>query len=189
MGAAAEALIASEIQHLGSSFGLVSLLRFRSMSRMKKWALLLGVALPMASHAACFDEAAKRYKVPVSLLKAISTVESGGRVDARNTNKNGSYDIGHMQINSSWLPTLAKFNIDEKTLWDPCINTNIGAWVLAHNIARYGLSWEAVGAYNAVSKDKRLVYARKVANVLRAQVSPQSQRSANAVSASAVAGG
>lgn len=137
---------------------------------MQKWVLALLLALPLASHAGeCFDEAAKRYRVPVLLLKAISIVESGGRWNATNTNTNGSRDIGHMQINSSWLPTLAKFKIDEEKLGDPCINTNIGAWVLAHNIARYGLTWEAVGAYNATSKDKRLIYARKVAKVLQEQ--------------------
>lgn len=127
---------------------------------------MFAACLPLWGWAMCFEQAAERYKVPVQLLKAISTVESGGRSNAYNANKNGSYDIGHMQINSGWLPTLAKYNIDEKTLWEPCINTNIGAWVLANNIARYGLTWEAVGAYNAVSKNKRLIYARKVADVL-----------------------
>lgn len=156
---------------------------------MKKWILFLAVALPVGAQAACFDEAAKRYKVPAVLLKAISTVESGGRTEARNTNTNGSYDIGHMQINSSWLPTLAKYNIDEKTLWDPCINTNIGAWVLAHNISRYGLSWEAVGAYNAVSKNKRLIYARKVASVLRSQISENTKKLGAVSTTTAIAGG
>ena len=136
---------------------------------MRNWILVFAAMLPLAASSACFDQAAKRYGVPPALLKAISTVESGGNPNARNVNKNGSYDIGHMQINSSWLPTLAKFNIDEKALGDACVNTNIGAWVLAHNIARYGLSWEAVGAYNAVSASKRLVYARKVAAALQKQ--------------------
>lgn len=128
--------------------------------------MVLVACLPVWGWATCFEQAAERYKVPVQLLKAISTVESGGRAAAYNSNTNGSYDIGHMQINSSWLPVLAKYNIDAKTLWEPCINTNIGAWVLAQNIARYGLTWEAVGAYNAKSKNKRLIYARKVADVL-----------------------
>ncbi|KLR58980.1 lytic transglycosylase domain-containing protein [Diaphorobacter sp. J5-51] len=142
---------------------------------MRNWVLALTVALPIAASATCFDEAAKRYGVPPALLKAISTVESGGNPNARNVNKNGSYDIGHMQINSSWLPTLAKFNIDEKALGDACVNTNVGAWVLAHNIARYGLSWEAVGAYNAASPSKRLIYAQKVADALRKQANARSQ--------------
>lgn len=130
---------------------------------MKAWLLIILAGLSIGARAACFEEAAERYRVPVALLKAISTVESNGNPNARNVNRNGSTDIGHMQINSSWLPTLAKYGIDEKTLAEPCINTNIGAWVLAHNISRYGLTWEAVGAYNAVTPSKRDVYARKVA--------------------------
>lgn len=130
---------------------------------MKAWLLIILAGLSIGARAACFEEAAERYKVPVALLKAISTVESKGNPNARNVNGDGSTDIGHMQINSSWLPTLAKYGIDEKTLAEPCINTNIGAWVLAHNISRYGLTWEAVGAYNAVTPSKRDVYARKVA--------------------------
>lgn len=147
---------------------------------MLRWIIVFFACLPLWGWATCFEQAAERYKVPVQLLKAISTVESGGRLNAYNANKNGSYDIGHMQINSSWLPTLAKYNIDAKTLWEPCINTNIGAWVLAHNIARYGLTWEAVGAYNAVSKNKRLTYARKVAEVLGKQMRAQQQKTSKA---------
>ena len=71
-----------------------------------------------------------------------------------------------MQINSAWLPTLARYGIDEEKLQDPCINTNIGAWVLAQNVARFGLTWNAVGAYNAATESKRLKYARKVQRVL-----------------------
>lgn len=116
--------------------------------------------------AACFEEAAKRYSVPIELLVAISKVESGGNPRAYNKNANGSHDIGHMQINSAWLPTLARYGIDEEKLQDPCINTNIGAWVLAQNVARFGLTWNAVGAYNAATESKRLKYARKVQRVL-----------------------
>lgn len=133
---------------------------------MMRWIMVFVALVPGLAAASCFEQAAARYKVPVELLQAISTVESGGRANAYNANKNGSFDIGHMQINSSWLPTLAKYNIDVESLQDPCINTNIGAWVLAHNIARFGLSWEAVGAYNAASKSKREIYAKKVAAVL-----------------------
>lgn len=134
---------------------------------MKFWIVFALLLISLRANAACFDEAAARYKVPVEILKAISKVESNGNPNARNTNANGSTDIGHMQINSSWLPTLAKYGIDEKKLADPCINTNIGAWVMAHNIARYGLTWQAVGAYNAVTPAKQDVYARKIESALK----------------------
>lgn len=141
---------------------------------MKFWMLICFALNSFGAHAsACFEEAATRYRVPVSLLVAISTVESGGNPKAINVNKNGSYDIGHMQINSSWLGKLAKYGITERSLYEPCINTNIGAWILAHNIASHGLTWEAVGAYNAVTPSKREAYARKVAGALKAQAQPR----------------
>ncbi|GLW61529.1 hypothetical protein Hthe01_18780 [Hydrogenophilus thermoluteolus] len=117
--------------------------------------------------AACFDEAAARYGVPADLLRAISRVESGGNPMAVNQNKDGSRDIGHMQINSRWLPVLKRYGIDEQRLFDSCINTYVGAWILAKNIRSIGYNWEAIGAYNAVSPDKRARYARKVAEVLK----------------------
>lgn len=131
--------------------------------------LILVLLLPTEGFAACFDEAAARYRVPTSLLMAISRVESSGNPQAINRNPDGSYDIGHMQINSRWLPTLRRFGIDEQSLLDPCINTYVGAWILAQNIHRLGYNWEAIGAYNASSPDKRLRYARKVAHALRSE--------------------
>ncbi|NCN88598.1 MAG: lytic transglycosylase domain-containing protein [Gallionella sp.] len=111
----------------------------------------------------CFAQASARYGVPAELLRAISHVESGGNPSAMNVNKNGSTDIGHMQINSAWLPTLARHGITSKHLMQPCTNTQVGAWILAANIRRLGYNWRAVGAYNASNKDKATTYARKVA--------------------------
>lgn len=106
-----------------------------------------------------------KYNIHPALLYAIAKTESGIRPHVTSApNKNGSYDIGMMQINSSWLPTLAKHGITEKHLYDPCVSLDVGAWVLHHNMQRYGNSWTAVGAYNAMSPDKRVVYARKVFN-------------------------
>lgn len=131
--------------------------------------LILVLLLPTEGFAACFDEAAARYRVPASLLMAISRVESSGNPQAINRNPDGSYDIGHMQINSWWLPRLKRYGIDERSLFDACTNTYVGAWILAQNIHRLGYNWEAIGAYNASSPDKRLRYARKVAHALRSE--------------------
>jgi len=129
--------------------------------------LILVLLLPTGGFAACFDEAAARYRVPTSLLMAISRVESSGNPQAINRNPDGSYDIGHMQINSRWLPLLKRYGIDERSLFDACTNTYVGAWILAQNIHRLGYNWNAIGAYNARSPSKRMAYARKVAAILK----------------------
>nr|WP_246327064.1 transglycosylase SLT domain-containing protein [Burkholderia guangdongensis] len=110
----------------------------------------------------CIDDAAAFQHVNVSLMRAIAQVESGTRPDRVNTNSNGTTDIGLMQINSSWLPVLAKEGISEQSLFDPCTNAYVGAWILSRNIRQFGPTWNAIGAYNAASPDKRLAYARKV---------------------------
>ncbi len=116
----------------------------------------------VVAHADCLDDAAAFHHVNVRLVRAIAQVESGMRPGATNVNADGSTDIGLMQINSSWLRTLARYGIREENLYDGCTNAYIGTWILSKNIRQLGLTWDAIGAYNAVSADKRIVYARKI---------------------------
>ncbi|MET3133310.1 soluble lytic murein transglycosylase-like protein [Oxalobacteraceae bacterium GrIS 1.11] len=113
--------------------------------------------------AACWEEAGAKYGVNPYLLYAIAKTESHLNPLALNrANGNGSYDVGLMQINSSWLPTLRKYGIEEKQLYDACTSIHVGAWILSQNMRRLGNSWAAVGAYNARSPTHRLAYALKV---------------------------
>lgn len=134
--------------------------RHRPQLHRLLWPLLAVVG--STAHAACFELAAQRYKVPAPLLKAIAQQESGGRSHAVNRNANGSSDIGLMQINSAWLPTLARHGIAQQHLYDPCVSALVGAWILSNNFARLGYTLQGLGAYNAVSPDKRERYARQV---------------------------
>lgn len=111
---------------------------------------------------ACWDEAAARYGVNPYMLYAIAKTESGLNPSAINRNKNGTYDLGLMQINSRWFPTLRRYGIDERQLYDPCTSIQVGAWILAQNMQRMGNTWDAVGAYNASKPALRLKYALKV---------------------------
>ncbi|TCK33442.1 transglycosylase-like protein with SLT domain [Paraburkholderia sp. BL8N3] len=115
-----------------------------------------------SSRADCIDDAARYHRVSVQLVRAIAQQESGMRANAINTNRDGSEDIGLMQINSSWLPKLSRYGITRPKLFDACVNAYVGTWILASNIRQFGPTWKAVGAYNAVSSSKQLVYANNI---------------------------
>ena len=142
-------------------------------------ALLIAAALP--AHG-CWDAAAARYQVNSTLLYAIARTESGLDPKAVGRTTNVSRDIGLMQINSSWFAQLARYGIEESHLLDPCTNIHVGAWILAQNVSRYGYTWEAVGAYNAVDPGRRERYVEKVRRHLTEVLAPQapSQTHANA---------
>jgi soluble lytic murein transglycosylase-like protein len=119
-------------------------------------------ALQNYTEANCWLESANLYGLDPYLLFAVAMVESGLNPSAINLNSNTSVDIGIMQINDSWLPTLRKYGITKQSLLRPCVSIQVGAWVMAQNFHRMGRRWEAIGAYNASSYGKRLIYARKV---------------------------
>ncbi|KAG8151707.1 lytic transglycosylase domain-containing protein [Burkholderia catarinensis] len=129
--------------------------------------MALSCVLHGVAQADCLDDAATFQHVSVSLMRGIAQVESGMNPNAINTNTNGTVDIGLMQINSTWLPTLAREGITRESLFDPCTNAYVGAWILSQNIRQLGANWNAIGAYNSASPDKRLAYARKVYDAIR----------------------
>lgn len=127
--------------------------------------MLMIAALAAAPHAAlaCWEEVGERYGINPYLLYAIAKTESGLNPRAVNrANANGSRDVGLMQINSAWFPRLQKMGIDEAHLMDACVNLEVGAWILAQNMRSLGRTWDAVGAYNAASPEKRVRYVGKV---------------------------
>ncbi len=110
-----------------------------------------------------WESVAQKHAVNPHLLYAIATTESKLRPNVISPkNKNGTYDIGLMQINSSWLPTLGRYGINEASLLDSCINLDVGAWILAGNMKRHGNTWKAVGSYNAKDESKQMIYAKQV---------------------------
>jgi Transglycosylase SLT domain len=120
-----------------------------------------------AASMVCFERAAQRHGIAPEVLRAIAQQESAMNPMAVNRNRDGSMDIGLMQINSLWLPTLARYGIERAMLWEPCTNVDVGAWILAANFRRYGVNWNGLGAYNAGSAPLRLRYARQVVARLR----------------------
>lgn len=139
----------------------------------KVWGKCLLMVALMGSNQAlayCWDEAASRYNLEPELLQAIAAVESGYRAQAMNhANRNGTRDIGLMQINSIHLPRLLKQGItEERLLSEPCLSVEVGASILAEFVRRFGYNWTAVGSYNVGAgpgpqrEALRMRYAEKI---------------------------
>jgi soluble lytic murein transglycosylase-like protein len=113
-----------------------------------------------------FSEACKLWKVPPKLALAIARQESGLHPWAVNVAGQGyifktrgealrmvdlawrrgdSFDVGLMQINSYWM---RRFGLDPHLVLDPRINVTLGVWILAKEIERFGITWQAVASYH-----------------------------------------
>lgn len=111
----------------------------------------------------CWDGAGEYYDIDPWLLRAIAKVESGFNPNAIGKNKNGTKDIGMMQINDKvWLPVLAKNGISKQMLHDPCVSVYVGAWILKQNFQQYGYTSFAIGAYNSRTPVHNKAYREKV---------------------------
>ncbi|WP_083213938.1 transglycosylase SLT domain-containing protein [Pseudomonas sp. 35 E 8] len=137
------------------------------------WSKGLVLSLMMTSHQAlayCWEEAARHYDIEPELLQAIAVVELGNRAQAMNlANRNGTRDIGLMQINSIHLPRLLEQGItEERLINEPCLSVEVGASILAEFIQRFGYNWTAVGSYNVGTgsgperEALRMRYAQKI---------------------------
>lgn len=141
--------------------------------------MALAITLFLISHSSiaadCFDMAGRDYRIDPDLLRAISWQESNWVVGAIGKNPGTGYGAGLMQIDSQHHAQLSQFGIKpEYLLTDACLNIYTGAYYLALAFKKWGVSWEAVGAYNAGFRrsDKqamrRLHYARKIEAIYRA---------------------
>ncbi|HGJ5866200.1 transglycosylase SLT domain-containing protein [Arsenophonus nasoniae] len=127
-----------------------------------------------ASFADCFYLAGRDYKIDPDLLRAIAWVESKYNPNAIGKNNNNSIDIGLMQINSQHINYLKSLGITPYQLRnDACMNIYTGAYFLALAFNKWGVTWQAIGAYNAgfknneIQNKQRLIYARKINKVYR----------------------
>lgn len=122
-------------------------------------------ALLIGTMAMWFSQAGQDFGVSPRLLMAIAKVESGFDQDAVSVNKNGSRDVGIMQINSWWKGHFGaelwkKIETDTKT------NIRAGAYILSECISKHGETWKAVGCYHSMNEERQEFYIGKISEVV-----------------------
>lgn len=96
----------------------------------------------------------------------------GGWVGAVIANSNGTYDLGPLQVNSSWVREVADLtrrsatNVRWWLIHDACFNVDVARWIFLSDLARTRVYWDAVGAYHSPINWRRREYAAGVASLL-----------------------
>lgn len=97
----------------------------------------------------CAYQAAQKYGVPYGEMLGILHTEGGG-YNVIDYDSNGTEDLGWAQINTCHLPYLRQFGITRAVLLTrPCINIDVGAWVLRKSYDVTHNWFAAAEGYNA----------------------------------------
>jgi len=101
----------------------------------------------------------KQYSQVIA-IKSKNKYEASHVVHFLYTNNYPRFDMGIMQINSIHKPLLDKANISLYDLFEPKINIQVGAYILATCFARHKNNKDAINAYNGKIDDNP--YSAKV---------------------------
>ena len=120
-----------------------------------------------APTAQCFRREAESNGIDPYVLLAVLRTENG-RPGEMALNRNGTYDLGPMSVNTVWIPTLAKRHqvseeeITRKLASDGCANVAAAAWILGRKIAEAGSVWEGVARFHSATPAKQGRYLNRV---------------------------
>ena len=121
--------------------------------------------------ASCLLLAAQTYNVPPAAMIGIMHVE-GGHVGQQVLNTNGSHDLGPMQVNTLWLPQLARlWSVDVSTarIWvrdNGCVNVYVAAWILRQKIDEVAGLYSGIARYHSGTGWRGEIYADRVVAVM-----------------------
>ncbi|GFE95815.1 MULTISPECIES: lytic transglycosylase domain-containing protein [Gluconobacter] len=121
-----------------------------------------------AGFLACMFASALHYRIPPRVLPAIQRVE-GGVMGKVSQNKDGSVDIGLMQINSRWILPISSMlhqspaQIATRLALEPCFNVAAAAMILRTALDNeHGNLMRAIGDYHSRTVPLNMAYQRKV---------------------------
>jgi hypothetical protein len=133
---------------------------------------------------ACMLAAAQYYHLPPRVLPSIHVVE-GGFPGAIHPNRDGSDDLGVMQINTRWVtPLTAYINrqpgshmapaaVHDRLVADPCFNISAAALIVQTEWTNAGRDWlRAVGNYHSHTPPLHDAYLARVMDAAKALFGP-----------------
>ena len=127
-------------------------LELKMSHELRRSSMLPGTHRPPT--AVCVASEAERQALDPLVLLAVLKVESGKPVEFA-LNRNGTFDLGPMSINTVWLPQLARryktseSEIHRRLASDGCTNVAAAAWILRVKIIQSGSLWEGVASYHS----------------------------------------
>jgi hypothetical protein len=125
------------------------------------------MAVPFA---ACMALIASLYNLPPRVLPSIHVVE-GGQASTVHLNRDGSEDLGYMQVNTRWLPDLSNYSglpvatVRQNLLTRPCFNIAAAGLILRVYLDETkGNLMLAVGDYHSHTPQLNSAYQQRVVN-------------------------
>ena len=116
----------------------------------------------------CIAAAASSHRLPQSLILILLRVE-GGQLGAVSPNANDTVDIGPMQVNTLWVPRIARhWHATPQTAYAAlrdnfCANIEGGTWILRQALDEAGGDfWSGVGIYHSHNPVHKDIYLRQV---------------------------
>lgn len=104
--------------------------------------------------------------------------QEGGWIGAEIKNRDGSHDLGPLQINSWWVPKIAEILARPPAqirIWlrdEPCFNVEAARWIFTSALASSQDYWRAIGIYHSPHSMRQHRYALSLAAKLRLRFGP-----------------
>lgn len=105
--------------------------------------------------------------------------QEAGWIGAEVANRNGTHDMGPLQVNSFWVPKLASTlgrapaQIRQWLIHDACFNVQAARWIFLTGLASTRNYWTAIGSYHSPTEARRRRYSLAVAGHLRRRFGPE----------------
>lgn len=99
--------------------------------------------------------------------------QEAGWIGAEVANTNGTHDLGPLQINTWWVPRIARLidrpehQVRHWLRYDACFNAEAARWIFLSGLESTGNYWKAVGVYHSPTAWRQRTYAAKVATHMR----------------------